>query len=114
MRHHRNLATVYYALALLGLGATWYYNVLYLLNGGSLAPGVFFEAAFANALTTAITLDMYLTGLVFSVWVLSDAGRIHLRWPWLYVVLCFGVGLAIALPLYLARREGALSRGAGV
>ena len=112
MRPHARLATVYYVLALLGLAATGYYNAVYLLNGGGLGPSAFFGAAFANALTAAITLDVYIAALVFSVWVVSDAKRAHLRWPWMYVVLCFFVGLAIAFPLYLARREAAMQRAA--
>ena len=42
------------------------------------------------------------------VWVVVDARRNGLKRPWLYLALCFLVGLAIALPLYLAHRERAL------
>ena len=100
-----SLTKLYYALALVGFLVTWHYNGQYILNGGGLGPNEFFGAAFANLLTTAITIDVYFTALVFSVWVISDSKRIALKWPWLYVVLCFGVGLAISLPLYLANRE---------
>lgn len=102
------LAVFYYALALVGFLATWYYNGQYILNGGGLGPNEFFAAALANSLTTAIAVDVYLAALVFSVWVIIDSKRISARWPWLYVVLCFGVGLAVSLPLYLANREKAL------
>ncbi|HEY9095405.1 MAG TPA: DUF2834 domain-containing protein [Hydrogenophaga sp.] len=67
-----------------------------------MAPSVFWPDAFANALTGAITLDVYLAALAFSVWVLCER---RLPRPWLYVLMCFGVGLAFALPLYLARRQ---------
>ena len=77
----------------------------YLMTGGSLAPQAFFGAALANALTTAITLDVYLSALVFAVWVATERASARVAKPWLYIALCFGVGLAIALPLYLARRE---------
>lgn len=77
------------------------------MNGGGLAPGAFFGAAFANSLTAAITIDVYLSALVFSVWVVSDAKRHRIKRAWPYVVLCFCVGLAISFPLYLANRERA-------
>ncbi|HOY70529.1 MAG TPA: DUF2834 domain-containing protein [Methylotenera sp.] len=99
------LPTLYYVLAVVGLLATWYYNVQYFMNGGGLGPSEFFGAAFANPLTTSITIDVYFTAFVFSVWVLNDSKRIAIKLPWLYVVLCFCVGLAISLPLYLAARE---------
>lgn len=110
MSRKSGLANLYYALAVAGLLATGYYNGQYFLHGGGLGPNEFFGAAFANALTTAITIDVYLAALVFSIWVITDAKRVALKRPWLYVVLCFGVGLAIAYPLYLARRERFLNQ----
>lgn len=110
MNKKSNLTTLYYALALVGFFATWYYNGQYILNGGGLGPNEFFGAAFANLLTTAITIDVYLAALVFSVWVITDAKRVSVKWPWLYVVLCFSIGLAISLPLYLANREKAFGK----
>lgn len=94
-----NLANLYYALAIVGFLATWYYNGQYILNGGGLGPKDFFGTAFANLLTTAISIDVYLAALVFCVWVISDSKRTCVKWPWLYVVLSFGVGLAMPLPL---------------
>ena len=91
-------------LALVGLLLTWAFNLAYLHAGGSLLPQVFFRDATANALTTAITLDVYLAALAFSVWVLAEQ---RVRHPGRYVAGCFAVGLAVALPLYLAnRRDG--------
>ena len=108
MENKSNLAPLYYALAVVGFIATWYYNWQYIANGGGLGPSEFFGAAFANVLTTAITIDVYCAALVFSVWVFSDSRRLSVKWPWLYVFLCFFVGLAISFPLYLASRERAL------
>lgn len=101
------LSSLYRVLAVLGLLTTWYFNGQYLLNGGGLGPHAFFGAAMANSLTTAITIDVYLSALVFCVWMVNDARRLSIQRSWLYVLLCFCVGLAIALPLYLAAREDA-------
>lgn len=89
------------ALAACGLVLPWIWNIRYFLQGGSVAPQVFWPDAMANALTTAITLDVYLAAASFSVWVLWDR---RVRRPWLLVLACFGLGLAFALPLYLALR----------
>jgi hypothetical protein len=110
MTRSSHMPTMYRLLALLGFLLTWYFNGLYLLEGGSLQPITFFGAAMANPLSTAITLDVYWSALVFSVWLLHSAKRHGVRRPWLYIVLCFGVGLAVAFPLYLASREKALLR----
>lgn len=89
-------------LALIGLAVPWYFNVLYFASGGSVMPDVFWRDAFANALTTSITLDVYLAALAFSVWVAAD--RRLGAWRWAYVAACFGIGLACVMPLYLAQR----------
>lgn len=86
-------------LALVGLLVPWWFNLRYLSGGGSLAPEAFFGAAFANALTTAITLDVYLAAVAFCIGVARDADAGPRRW-WA-VPLTFGVGLSFALPLYL-------------
>ncbi len=109
MSNKSTLASLYYALAVVGFLATWYYNGQYFMNGGGLGPNEFFGAAFANALTTAVTIDVYLSAFVYSIWVVSDAKRRLVKWPWLYVLLAFAVGLAISFPLYLAGREKAIS-----
>lgn len=100
-----NLSVVYYALSVIGFILTWAFNGQYLLEGGGLGPRDFFGAAFANPLTTAITLDVYLSALVFSVWVACDSSRLGNQKYGGYIALCFCVGLAVAFPLYLARRE---------
>jgi hypothetical protein len=103
-------ATLYYTLAPVGLLATWYFNIQFFLGGGSVAPDSFFGAAFANALTTAITVDVYWTAIVFSVWVVLERGRTGSPSPWLYIVLSFALGIAFAFPLYLGRRAQLLGR----
>ena len=110
MNNKTFLPSAYLALAVIGLLATWYFNIAYFAGGGSVAPAVFFQSAFANPLTTSITLDVYLAGIVFSVWVLSEAKRIGVTWPALYILLCFAVALAVAFPLFLAVRERLLAR----
>ncbi|MBA2676473.1 DUF2834 domain-containing protein [Ramlibacter sp.] len=102
-----NASRAYLLLAAAGLLLPWYFNLAYLGGGGSLAPGAFLAAVSANALTSAITWDVYIAAAVASVWMVRDAPRSGVRRPWLYVVLCFAVGLAFAYPLYLARREAA-------
>jgi hypothetical protein len=63
------------------------------------SPAAFFGTAFANALTTAITLDVYLAALAFSVGVALYGGAGARRW-WA-VPMTFFIGLSFALPAYL-------------
>ena len=86
-------------LAVAGLLLPWHFNSLYFAGGGSVLPGVFFGDAFANPLTAAITLDVYLAALAFSVGVARD--RIAGRMRWWAIPITFLVGLSFALPGYL-------------
>ncbi|NOT81594.1 MAG: DUF2834 domain-containing protein [Gallionella sp.] len=95
---------IYYLLAFIGLVATWYFNLKYLSGGGGLEPDQFFGSAFANYLTSAITVDVYLSALVFSIWTFFESKNGNGPKPWLFIVMCFAIGLAIAFPLYLARK----------
>lgn len=90
-------------LTVVGLVLPWRYNLLYFAQGGSVAPDVFFKDAMANALTTAITLDVYIAALAFSVGVALD--RQAGRWRWWAVPATFGIGLSFALPAYLWWRQ---------
>ena len=97
------LRTTLLALAAIGLVLPWVWNIRWFLaGGGSVAPQVFCPAAMANALTTAITLDVDLAASSFSAWVMCER---RVRRPVLLVLACFGVGLSFALPLYLALRS---------
>jgi Terpene cyclase DEP1 len=96
------LRTTLLALAATGLVLPWIWNIRWFLDGGSVAPQVFWPAAMANALTTAITLDVYLAAASLSAWVLWER---RVRRPGLVVLACFGLGLSFALPLYLALRQ---------
>jgi len=93
------LRTLLLVLALVGLVLPWWFNLRYFAGGGGVAPGAFFGAAFANPLTTAITLDVYLAALGFCVGVALDRQAGARRW-WA-LPLTFLVGLSFALPAYL-------------
>lgn len=86
-------------LAVVGLVLPWWFNLRYFAGGGGVAPEVFFGAAFANALSTAITLDVYLSAVAFGIAVALDREAGARRW-WA-LPLTFGVGLSFALPGYL-------------
>lgn len=98
-KQNQNPRRLLFALAVIGLVLPWIYNLQYFAAGGSVMPGPFLREAFANALTTAITLDVYLAALTFSVGVALDTAAGPRRW-WA-VPVTFFIGLSFALPAYL-------------
>jgi hypothetical protein len=99
------LERTYFVLAVIGLLLIWYFNIRFFVSGGTLAPDSFVPNAFANPLTTSITLDVYWSAMVFSIWTVAERNKVSSPQPWIYIVLCFVVGLAFALPLYLGRQR---------
>ena len=108
MSQPRFLTHLLAGLAVAGLVLPWRYNLAYFAGGGSVLPAVFFRDAFANALTSAITLDVYLSALAFSVGVALDAAAGRRRW-WA-LPATFLIGLSFALPAYLWWRLRARSQ----
>jgi hypothetical protein len=102
MSPNRHAARFFFVLAVVGLLLPWRYNLQYVAAGGSVAPDVFWRDAFANALTAAITLDVYLAAAAFSVAVALDAPAGPRRW-WA-IPATFLIGLSFALPGYLGWR----------
>ena len=96
------------ALAAAGLVLPWVCNIRYFVEGGGILPGDYFAAAFANALTTAITLDVYLAAITFSLVVALD--RAAGVWRWWALPLTFFIGLAFALPAYAWWRTASRDR----
>ncbi|HVE53141.1 MAG TPA: DUF2834 domain-containing protein [Ramlibacter sp.] len=101
----KHATRILFVLAIAGLVVPWYFNVAFLLEGGSFAPSPFLAAVSVNPLVAGITWDVYLAAAAFSVWLLQDAPGAGVRRPWIHVALTFMVGLAFALPLYLALRK---------
>ena len=60
---------------------------------------------FGTPVATALTLDLTVTMLAFWCFVLTDGHRQGMRRLWIYLVASVLVNVAVALPMYLYRRE---------
>jgi hypothetical protein len=95
---------VYLALAVAGLGITWFYNVQFFVETGGLDIVGFFAAGFVNSASSSLTLDVLIaaaTGMVFFVVEGRRAGMKHL---WIYLVLTTFVAFSFSLGLFLFMR----------
>lgn len=101
-----NWSIFYLILAIIGLIATWTFNILYINNGGTFAS----TDVLVNNLTISFTIDIYFVAFVFSIWVFRECKRLNIRWPLLYVVLTFVLALAFSFPLFLAVRVHAMEK----
>jgi hypothetical protein len=113
-RSRRGLATVYLALAVVGLLIVGYFITRSIADS---AQPPFFEALFANWTSTTLVIDLLIAIAAAIVWVVVEARRLRMRWA-LWLLLIATTPIAFSLPLFLAFRErtlgaGSRARGAG-
>ena len=102
------MAQVFYAVAaVVGLVATWYYNLQVF------SPEVeasFLELLYSNPASAGLTNDILVVVAVFVFWSWFEAKRVGLKHWWAYMLVTFTVAIAVAFPLFLLMRERALEK----
>jgi hypothetical protein len=100
------LAFVYLLLAVGGLIGTWWFNALAVVQMvdfvGDLARG--------GPAVSSITVDLLIAAIAGSVFIIVEAGRLRMRFGWLYVVASGLTAFAFTFPLFLAMRQRRLTR----
>jgi hypothetical protein len=103
------LKRFYLGLCLLGLlipnAAFWPWLISHGLN-----PPAFLRDLFANGVSTFFGLDVVLSALALSGFVLVEGRRIGLPRRWVPIVATCLVGVSLGLPLFLYQRQVHLDR----
>jgi hypothetical protein len=106
-----NARRFYLGLALLGLfipnSAFW----PWLLSHG-FDPQLFVLDLFANGVSAFFGLDVILSALTLSAFVLIEGRRLGLHRRWVPIVATCLVGVSLGLPLFLYQRQVHLERAA--
>ncbi len=107
------LAWVYLALAVIGLCATWYFNLqAFKTLGAAFTPLAFVRIGFEGSpILGSLAADFWVGALASTIWMVAEGRQLGIRSMWVYVVLALVVAWAFALPLFLFMRERWLSRG---
>lgn len=105
-RHWTPLGVIYLALALVGLVATWTFNLF------AISQMVDFigDLVGSGPAVSSITVDLLVVAIAGSIFIIVEAKRIGMRFGWLYVVLSGVTAFAFTFPLFLAMRERHLTR----
>lgn len=102
----------YLVLAAAGLSLTWWHNLAFAAETGSMSIGDFVAAVFVNHASSSIGWDICVGATAFLVFLVPEAKKLGMRAPYAYVALTFLVAFAFAAPLFLFFRERALARRA--
>ncbi len=95
---------IYLLLAIIGFLLPYYFFFRFFGEGGfSLSSLV--GQLFANNLSAAFVVDLFISIIVFWVYLFAEANRLQMKNTMLYVLATLFVGLSFALPLFLYFRE---------
>jgi hypothetical protein len=98
--------TVYLVLAVIGLCATWFFNLRFMAESGSAFDVVaFVRAGYANSASSSLSNDLLVGCTAFLIWSFAEVRRLGMRRWWVYPVLTFGIAFAFAFPLFLFLRD---------
>lgn len=98
------LRTIYFILFMVGTIVPTYFFIKF-LNENSLDPNAFVKAIFGSNPAANFSSQVFISCLVFWVFMFSESKGKHLWRNTLLMVLTFAVGLSSSLPLYLYLRE---------
>jgi hypothetical protein len=96
----------YLVLSLVGLCATWYFNLRFLAaSGGRFDLVAFVAGGYANDASGSLSNDLWIGCTAFLVWSYAEARRLAMgRW-WVYPVLTLAIAFAFTFPLFLFVRD---------
>ena|SRR5689334_4755680 len=102
---------VYAGLCILGLFVP---NSAFLpwLFAHGVNPGLFVHDLFVNGVSSFFGLDVILSALALSCFVLIEGARLRLPQRWIPIAATCLVGVALGLPLFLYQRQLHLDRAA--
>ncbi|MEM7590228.1 MAG: DUF2834 domain-containing protein [Cyanobacteria bacterium P01_A01_bin.83] len=95
---------IYLGLSVLGLILP-YSQLIPFFGDRGFDLAVFWSELFANQISTAFSLDVFVSSVVFWLFLWQEGTRLNLKLRWIYIVFNLTFGLSFALPLFLYMRS---------
>jgi hypothetical protein len=100
-----NLQIIYGLFSLVGVIATWYFNIPMIIANDGFSLALFISDNYINDSSASIMNDIAVVGSVFIVWSFVESRRLSIPYWWFYAITTFCIALAFAFPLFLLFRE---------
>ncbi len=104
------MEVVFLILAIVGVGATWYYNTLFYLEVDDTSISNFIALTKTTLPAKSINADIAVVAMAFLIWMVYEARRLQMKHWWVFIPLTFFVALAFSFPLFLFFRERKLRK----
>ena len=95
---------IFLLLAIIGLLVPYYFFFKFFSASG-FDLSLLVHQVFANNISTAFTVDLVISIIVFWIYLFAEANRLQMRNSVLYLLASLLVGLSFALPLFFYFRE---------
>ena len=95
---------IYLILAVIGFIAPYYFFLQLPAENGFDLP-LLMRPLFANNFMKGVAMDLTISVIVFWFFMFTEANKLQIKNPWLYLLATLPVGLSFALPLFLYFRE---------
>lgn len=100
---------VYLLLAILGFVLPYSQLIPFVAHNG-LDLQLFWSQLFINNISSGFALDLFVSSLVFWIFVFKEGTRLQMKLLWVYILLNLTVGLSFALPLFLWMRLRSINK----
>ena len=96
---------VYLLLAVIGIIATWYFNIQFYDTATDTSLGNFIALANNNFAAQSISADITVVAITFLIWMYVESKRLKIKYWWILIPLTFLIAIAFTFPLFLYIRQ---------
>lgn len=108
------LKYLYLFLAIIGLCATWYFNIQFYLTEENTSILNYIAQTTTTFPARSFNADLTVVVITFFVWYIPEARKLNMKYWWVFIPLTFLIAIAFAFPLFLYFREIKLEKLRGV
>ncbi len=102
------LKYIYILLAIIGLLATWYFNIQFYLTEEDTSIRNFIVQTTTTLPSKSINADISIVVITFLIWMTYESFQLKIKYWWLIIILTFFVAIAFTFPLFLYLRANKL------
>ncbi len=92
---------LYLLLALIGISATWFFNIQFFLSEEDTSLANFIAQTGTTFPAKSINADLLVVVFTFFTWYIPEAIRLKMKHWWVFIPLTFLIAIAFAFPLFL-------------
>jgi len=101
---------IYILLALIGLLATWYFNIQFYLTAEDTSISNFIELTNLSFPAKSISADISVVAITFLIWMVYESRKLKIKYWWVIIPLTFLVAIAFSFPLFLYMRTNRIEK----